>query len=134
MVYKHYFTTKQGYHFNPISRKLTAAHGEPIDLALMYTCRFVAEETKEMPFLYNDISFKTFYQQDLSVWLCRFDWLIGAQFRQQLQLLIQLSPFITPEIHIRVKEKFPWFATCLSRALTCHNNLGPGWRPGWRDP
>ncbi|KAF5534087.1 hypothetical protein FNAPI_12482 [Fusarium napiforme] len=128
MVYKFYFATKQGYHFNAASCKLTAANGEPIDLALMYTCRFVAEETKEMPFLYNDICFKTFYQQDLSVWLCRFDWLVAAQFRKQIQLLIQLSPFITPEIQLRVKERFPWFVGSLSSALTYHNNPGLGWR------
>ncbi|KAF5717808.1 hypothetical protein FMUND_5539 [Fusarium mundagurra] len=76
MIYKYYFTTKEGYHSSPTSRKLTAARGEPIDLALMYTCHFVAEETKEMPFLYNDITFKTFYRQDLSAWLCRFDRLV----------------------------------------------------------
>ncbi|KAF5640100.1 uncharacterized protein FTJAE_4647 [Fusarium tjaetaba] len=128
MVYKFYFTTKQGYHFNAASRKLTAANGEPIDLALMYTCRFIAGETKEMPFLYNHICFKTFYQKDLSVWLCRFNWLVAAQFRKQIQLLIQLSPFITPEIQLRVKERFPWFVASLSSALTYHNNPGLGWR------
>ncbi|KAG5781066.1 hypothetical protein H9Q73_005297 [Fusarium xylarioides] len=95
MIYKYYFTTNQGYHFNPTSRKLTAVHGEPIDIALMYTCRMTAEETKEMPFLYNDISFKTFYQQDLSAWLCRFDRLVMAQFQEQAQLLLRLCPTAT---------------------------------------
>ncbi|KAG5807835.1 hypothetical protein H9Q74_007532 [Fusarium xylarioides] len=107
MIYKYYFTTKEGYHSSPTSPKLTEAHGEPIDLALMYTCRFVGDETKGMPFLYNDITFKTFYRQDLSPWLCRFDRLAEAQFLHQIRLLIQLCPFITPEMRLRIKERFP---------------------------
>ncbi|KAF5649893.1 hypothetical protein F25303_4580 [Fusarium sp. NRRL 25303] len=133
MIYKYYFTTKQGYHFSPASGKLTAAHGKLIDLALIYTCRFVAEETKEMPLSYNDISFKTFYQQDLSPWLCRFDRLVAAQFQQQLQLLIRLCPFITPENHLRIKERFPWFSTHLSNALLYHANPELGSQYEWRD-
>ncbi|PNP76616.1 hypothetical protein FNYG_10035 [Fusarium nygamai] len=133
MIYKYYFTTKQGYHFNAASRKLTAAHGEPIDLALMYTCRLVAEETKEIPFLYNDITFKTFYQQDLSAWLCRFDRLVMAQFQQQIQLLIQLLRFITPEIQLRIQERFPWLAT-LSGTLIRFSTLALPWGDPWGDP
>lgn len=125
-IYMFYFTTKQGYHFSPATRKLTAADGKPIDLALMYTCRFVAEETKEMPLLYNDISFKTFYQKDLSLWLGRFDRLVEAQFLYQLQLLVQLCPFITPEMHLRIGERFPWFSTHLRNALAFRQD--PEWR------
>ncbi|KAF5637809.1 hypothetical protein F52700_4511 [Fusarium sp. NRRL 52700] len=128
MIYKYYFTTEQGYYFNAASCKLTTAYGGPIDFALIYTCRLVAEETKEMPFLHNDISFKTFYQQDLSSWLCRFDRLINAQFRQQLQLLTELRPFITPEIQHRIKEKFPWFTIRPLNALFYHSTSP--WR-GW---
>ncbi|KAF5541723.1 hypothetical protein FMEXI_7831 [Fusarium mexicanum] len=123
MIYKYYLTTEQGYHFNAASRKLTTAHGEPIDLALIYTCRFVAEETKDMPFLYNDISFKTFYQEDLSLWLCRFEGLVNGQFQQQMQLIIELYPFITREMHLLVEERFPWFTTHLSNVLAYRRNL-----------
>ncbi|KAF5234298.1 hypothetical protein FANTH_12189 [Fusarium anthophilum] len=123
MIYKCYFTTEQGYHFNATSRKLTTAHGEPIDLALIYTCRLIAEETKAMPFLYNDISFKTFYQEDLSLWLCRFEGLVTGQFQQQMQLIIDLCPFITREMHLLVEERFPWFTTHLSNALAYRRNL-----------
>ncbi|SCV51796.1 uncharacterized protein FFB14_12221 [Fusarium fujikuroi] len=125
-IYRFYFPTKQGYHFSPASGKLTAADGKPIDLALMYTCSFIAEETKEMPLLCNDISFKTFYQKDLSLWLFRFDRLVEAQFLHQLQLLIQLCPFITPEMHLRIGEKFPWFSAHLREALVFHQI--PEWR------
>ncbi|KAF4498980.1 hypothetical protein FAGAP_4856 [Fusarium agapanthi] len=48
MIYKYYFTTEQGYHFSAASRKLTAVHGEPVDIALLCTCRLIAEETKEI--------------------------------------------------------------------------------------
>ncbi|KAF5568790.1 hypothetical protein FPHYL_2596 [Fusarium phyllophilum] len=134
MIYKYYFPTNQGYHFNPTSRKLTVAHGEPIDIALMYACRLVAEETKEMPFLYNDISFKTFYQQDLSAWLCRFDRLVKAQFQEQAQLLLQLCPFVTPEIQLRIQERFPWFATHLSVAFIHYSNTALPRGDPWEDP
>ncbi|SCN92432.1 uncharacterized protein FFB20_12008 [Fusarium fujikuroi] len=124
-IYRFYFPTKQGYHFSPASGKLTAADGKPIDLALMYTCRLIAEETKEMPLLYNDICFKTFYQKDLSLWLGRFDRLVEAQFLHQLQLLVQLCPFITPEMHLRIGERFPWFSTHLRSAFVFR------WGPEW---
>ncbi|KAG4272663.1 hypothetical protein FPRO04_10405 [Fusarium proliferatum] len=124
-IYRFYFTTKQGYHFSPATYKLTAADGKPIGFALMYTCRFIAEETKEMLLLYNDISFKTFYQKDLSLWLGRFDRLVEAQFLLQLQLLVQLCPFITPEMHLRIGDRFPWFSTHLRNALVFRR--GPQW-------
>jgi hypothetical protein len=130
-IYEYYFTTEQGYYFQPSSGKLTATHGEPVDLALMYTCRFVADETKEMPLSYNDISFMTFCQRDLSSWVCRFDSLLEAQFQQQLQLIILLSPFITSEIRLRVEERFPWFLSDLDKALVFHENPEPEMSYRW---
>ncbi|KAF5633991.1 exopolygalacturonase B [Fusarium tjaetaba] len=56
LVYEYYYTTADGYFLQPISRKLAAANGLPIDLALMYTCRLIAYETRDLPLSYNKVT------------------------------------------------------------------------------
>ncbi|ENH72223.1 hypothetical protein FOC1_g10006599 [Fusarium oxysporum f. sp. cubense race 1] len=96
MIYKYYYTTPDGYFLQPISRKLAAANGKPLDLALMYTCRFIAHETRDLPLLYNDISISTIYDPELRPWAGRFDYLLYAQLQQQVKLVLllgNLDPF-----------------------------------------
>lgn len=70
MIYREYFTLDKGYAFQPGSGgqlgsgKLGTFDGEPLDLALMYTCRFIASETKGMPLTCNTISFSTVYRPE----------------------------------------------------------------------
>ncbi|KAJ4154381.1 hypothetical protein NW765_015135 [Fusarium oxysporum] len=91
MIYKYYYTTADGYFLQPISRKLAAANGKPLDLALMYTCRFIAYETRDLPLLYNDISISTVYDPELRPWAGRFDYLLCAQLQQQVNLALLLG-------------------------------------------
>ncbi|KAJ4005001.1 hypothetical protein NW752_011514 [Fusarium irregulare] len=104
MIYREYFTLDKGYAFQPGSGrqlgsgKLGTFDGEPLDLALMYTCRFIASETKDMPLTFNTISFSTVYRPEWRKWAGRFDYLLNFQEEQRFDLLIHISQFLTPEI------------------------------------
>ncbi|KAJ4269461.1 hypothetical protein NW762_001121 [Fusarium torreyae] len=107
-IYKAYFTLDDGYMFQPGSGKLAAAD-RPLDLSLMYTCRFIASETKDLPLKCNTISFSTVYHPEWRKWAGRFDYLLRAQLRMQTNVLISLGEFITPDIYSQIRTKFPWF-------------------------
>ncbi|KAM5520660.1 hypothetical protein FOXYSP1_14551 [Fusarium oxysporum f. sp. phaseoli] len=121
MIYKYYYTTPDGYFLQPISRKLAAANGKPLDLALMYTCHFIAHETRDLPLLYNDISISTIYDPELRPWAGRFDYLLYAQLQQQVKLVLLLgNRFLTEQICVRIEQSFPWFTPHLRDALSQH--------------
>lgn len=63
-IFRHYFKADGGYVFNGDSEKLTTANGNPIDLALMSTCRSIAKHTKDMPLSINTVHFSTVYRRD----------------------------------------------------------------------
>lgn len=78
-IYKHYFTLDDGYAFQPGPGKLAASDGRPLDLALMYTCRLMAEETKDLPLRFNTVSFSTVYHPGWSAWAGRFHYQLKLQ-------------------------------------------------------
>ncbi|KAK4076919.1 uncharacterized protein Triagg1_3886 [Trichoderma aggressivum f. europaeum] len=67
-IYAHYVTVKGGYVFNFESGKLVAAGSEgdtqPIDQALKFTCRQVAEEMRGLDLALNLITFSTGYSDE----------------------------------------------------------------------
>ncbi|CAG7554704.1 unnamed protein product [Fusarium equiseti] len=97
-IYREYFALKNGYAFQPGPGKLAAFDGEPLDLALMYTCRFIASETKDMPLAHNTISFSTVFHPDWRNDAGRLDYLLDFQEKERYNLLIYLSRFITPRM------------------------------------
>ena len=119
MIYREYFTLDKGYAFQPGSGgqlgsgKLGTFDGEPLDLALMYTCRFIASETKGMPLTCNTISFSTVYRPEWRKWAGRFDYLLNFQEEQRFDLLIHISQFLTPEMYSEIRAHFPWFVPML---------------------
>ncbi|KAF4947180.1 hypothetical protein FGADI_10636 [Fusarium gaditjirri] len=118
MIYEYYYTSADGYLLQPISRKLAAANGKPIDLALMYTCRLVAHESRDLPLLYNRITISTVYTPELRPWAGRFDYLLFAQLQQQVNLVLVLgNRFLTEQIWVRIEQSFPLFAPHLRDAL-----------------
>ncbi|RFN40261.1 hypothetical protein FIE12Z_13066 [Fusarium flagelliforme] len=65
-IYHLYFRVG-GYAYDVDSDCLkTAANNRPIDLALLYTCRTVANEAIRLPLLLNSIKFTTLYRRDLN--------------------------------------------------------------------
>ncbi|KAF5987533.1 hypothetical protein FBULB1_1922 [Fusarium bulbicola] len=118
IVYEFYYTTADGYSLQPISRKLAVANGTPIDLSLMYTCRLIAQETRDLPLSFNNITVSTVYDPELRPWAGRFDCLLFAQFRKQISLVLLLGDsFLTEEMWVRIEQAFPWFVPHLRDAL-----------------
>ncbi|KAF5722412.1 hypothetical protein FMUND_2924 [Fusarium mundagurra] len=121
LVYEFYYTTADGYFLQPISRKLAAADGKPIDFALMYTCRLIACETRDLPLSYNNLTVSTVYDPELRPWAGRFDYLLFAQFQKQVTLVLILGNwFLTEEMWVRIEQRFPWFVPQLRDALRQH--------------
>ncbi|PNP55982.1 hypothetical protein THARTR1_03919 [Trichoderma harzianum] len=67
-IYAYYVTAKGGYVFNFESGKLVAASSDgntqPIDQALKFTCRQVAEEMRGLDLVLNPITFSTGYSDE----------------------------------------------------------------------
>ncbi|RBA20536.1 hypothetical protein FPRO05_07983 [Fusarium proliferatum] len=121
MIYKYYYTTADGYFLQPISRKLATADGKPIDLALIYTCRLIAYESRDMPLSYNKATVSTVYDPEFRAWAGRFDYLLFAQFRKQVSLVLILGDwFLTDKMWVRIEQTFPWFVPQLREALRQH--------------
>ncbi|TID07256.1 hypothetical protein CH35J_001192 [Colletotrichum higginsianum] len=61
-IYRQYVTFEGGYVLNPETNRMRGAVNDlPVDLALMYTCKRVAEEMKGLPLKANTLTFSTFY-------------------------------------------------------------------------
>ncbi|SPJ72670.1 uncharacterized protein FTOL_02399 [Fusarium torulosum] len=97
-IYEAYFALHGGYVFQPGSGKLAEANGQPLDLALMYTCILIASETTDLLFKYNSITFSTLYHPEWRAWAGRFDYLLDCQMKERHCLVIYLGRFLTPEI------------------------------------
>jgi hypothetical protein len=145
MIYREYFTLDKGYAFQPGSGKqlgsgkLGTSDGESLDLALMYTCRFIASETKDMPLTFNTIFFSTVYRPEWRKWAGRFDYLLNFQEEQRFDLLIHLGQFVTPEMYSEIRAHFPWFVPMLreterqSKAYRIPERLGYGYSWDFND-
>ncbi|KAF4443325.1 hypothetical protein FACUT_1382 [Fusarium acutatum] len=119
LIYRAYFTLEDGYAFQPRSGKLAAVNGQPLDLALMYTCRLIASETKSLPLKHNLVSFSTVYDPEWRSWAGRFDCLLRTQYFMQEHILVELGTlgYITPAIYEEIRERFPWFVSKLQRVV-----------------
>ncbi|KAM0428829.1 hypothetical protein ACHAPT_006629 [Fusarium lateritium] len=115
-IYQHYFTLEGGLSFQPGPGKLAPADGQPLDLALMYTCCLIANETKELPLRFNTVSFSTVYHKEWSAWAGRFHYQLDVQASMQTDLLVSMVRQVTPAMYSRIAVKFPWFVPMLKEA------------------
>ncbi|KAL4727798.1 hypothetical protein ACLX1H_004487 [Fusarium chlamydosporum] len=122
-IYREYFTIDNGYAFQPGPGKLAAFNGKPLDLSLVYTCRFIASETKHMPLALNAISFSTVYHPEWRAWAGRFDYLLRHQEQERCVLLFHLFRFITPEMFSEIEKRFFWFPPVLRESVERNNGL-----------
>ncbi|KAJ4168455.1 hypothetical protein NW754_010367 [Fusarium falciforme] len=76
-IFQHYFKLDRGYFYDGDSEKLVTAEGQPIDLSLMYTCRSIADDTKNIPLSVNTITFSTVYREDWRERAGRYDTPLG---------------------------------------------------------
>ncbi|KAM0244940.1 hypothetical protein ACHAP5_005847 [Fusarium lateritium] len=105
-ILKCVFREEGGYAFDSTSEKLVTASGNPINLSLMYTCRSMWEDTKDMPLSVNSISFSTLYTPEWRPWAGRYYHLCIYHRHLQTDLLFHLRAYITPEMRTEVDQKF----------------------------
>ena len=78
-ILHHYFRVDGGYIYDGDSDCLkTAVGNHPIDLALLYTCRTVANEARHLPLSLNAIKFITLHRHDLNKLAGCFNYLSRA--------------------------------------------------------
>lgn len=114
-IYQHYFTLDHGYTFQPGPGKLATSDARPLDLALMYTCRLIAAETKDLPLRFNPVFFSTVYHPEWSAWAGRFHYQLDLQLSLQSNLLVRMAHHLTPDMCSLITIKFPGFMAMLTR-------------------
>ncbi|KAL6406788.1 hypothetical protein AUP68_09594 [Ilyonectria robusta] len=112
-IYQEYFTVQGGYVFNSDSQKLVAANGRPIDLALMYTCRLIAEDTKHIPFAMNTITFSTANSENWRDRAACFQNALREICNSDEARLSIVRRLLTPDIVSQITQKFPDFDPCM---------------------
>ncbi|KAL2672889.1 hypothetical protein Neosp_013606 [[Neocosmospora] mangrovei] len=120
LIYHFYFKLEGGYVFNredPYNGKLAMADGQPIDLSLMYVCRLITAEAKDLPLQINDVSFSTAYHQDWSPLAGRFEYLSTLHADIEADLVEHLIRVATPETHSEILLKFPHLSRFIKSAL-----------------
>ncbi|KAM5347428.1 hypothetical protein ACJ41O_010433 [Fusarium nematophilum] len=125
-IYQYYFKVDGGYVFNGDSEKLTTAGGNPIDLSLVYTCRSIANDTKDMPLAVNTITFSTVYREDWRELAGCFNYVSAFSRLLEADLVVRLARFMTPDMYSKLALKFPAFVSQIQKASRKHEErLGP---------
>jgi hypothetical protein len=86
-ILKTYVKVEGGYKYNFHSGKLNSADDQPIDLALMLTCRLIAVEMKGLAFSLNSITFYTVYSDDMRIPAGQYEALLEDIHNDELHLL-----------------------------------------------
>ncbi|KAI1069037.1 hypothetical protein LB507_006057 [Fusarium sp. FIESC RH6] len=116
-IYHLYFRVG-GYTYDADSDCLkTTADNRPIDLALLYTCRTVANEAIHFPLFLNSIKFTTLYRRDLNNLAGCFNMVSGLYHHLQADFLLQLAHVLTPEMRAELALEYPNFSSHLDNAL-----------------
>ncbi|KAK1762127.1 hypothetical protein QBC33DRAFT_423222, partial [Phialemonium atrogriseum] len=112
-IYQLYVIVENGYVFNFQSGKLTATNNKLIDLALMSTCRLVAEEMKGVALRTNTITFTTVYTEDMRKRAGRFNSRMAGSYNMRSRMLEYAWPCITTDIYHEVAREYPRFLPLL---------------------
>lgn len=102
-----FYVNEDGYLFNFGSCKLRTTRNAPIDLALTYSCRQVAEEMKGLALETNVITFSTIYSEECTIRAYRFTniWLFLRMFKDKM--LNNARHLINKDIADQVIQRFP---------------------------
>jgi hypothetical protein len=115
---------EHGYFNDIVTGKLSLAGREPIDLRLMYTCRAVAEEMKNVALRINTVTFKTGDIEDsegfqgLLSRAGRFKQALNIVIRQRHEMFTAVLHLITPEVIEQVVSRFGAEGRCIANALS----------------
>lgn len=121
-IFQYYFQVDGGYIFNGDSEKLTTADNNPINLSLMYTCRSVANETRNMPFAINTITFSTLYREEWRGLAGCFNYVSTYYRLLEADLVVRLVRFMTPDMYSQLALKFPTLAPQIQKESRHHED------------
>ena len=122
-ILHHYFRVDGGYVYDGDSDCLkTAVGNHSIDLALLFTCRTVANEARHLPLSLNTIKFTTLYRRDLNKLAGCFNFVSGLYHHIQADLVVLLAKFLTPEMRTELALEYPGFAPPLAMAVDDRDN------------
>ena len=113
-IYHDYVYEDDGYHYNFTSGRLQASSGQKIDLALMYTCKSIAEEMHHIALESNVINFTTISSESVYTDAGRFDRYFRAVNNYKSGMLFclkepKLRCFVTPDLQAKVALRYPQF-------------------------
>ncbi|CCT69649.1 uncharacterized protein FFUJ_05551 [Fusarium fujikuroi IMI 58289] len=119
-IYRDYFQLEGGYVYDAKSDKLKTSDGQPIDLALIFTCRTIANETSHLPLSLNSVTFSMLYREDWQSLAGCFN-VVATYYRHlEADLVLHLAEFMTPEMYGQFALKYPDFANRLEDVSTNH--------------
>ncbi|CAN9338612.1 unnamed protein product [Alternaria alternata] len=118
-IYDYCTSENGGYFFDPREGKLRTISGDKIDLTLMYTCKSIAAEMRDVLFRDNTIHFTTSPYPDRYTRDYRhFGHLLRDLYSAKNITLSQAIPFITGAITRKIIESFPHSATLIRHLRT----------------
>ncbi|KAL8690126.1 MAG: hypothetical protein Q9218_004358 [Villophora microphyllina] len=109
-IYHYYVFEADGYYFEYESGKLRTSGNRPIDLALMYTCTFVAAEMHQLALRSNTLNFATICSDKAYRFEVLFEQL--RSYRDKIvHTLIHptISLYHTPDMDVKLLLRFPQF-------------------------
>jgi hypothetical protein len=127
-IYAHYLWEETGYVHVAKTNKLQRADGRPIDLALIRTCRLVAEEMRGLPLKVNSITFKSYCPEVVAsekedVWSAwsiagRYDYLLDRLWFAKEEAFAVAASFYGEDLFFSSNLKYQPFATRPGSCLT----------------
>ncbi|KAF5248426.1 hypothetical protein FANTH_5924 [Fusarium anthophilum] len=119
-IYRDYFQLDGGYVYDAKSDKLKTSGDQPIDLALILTCRTIADETRHLPLSLNAVTFSTLYREDWRSLAGCFN-VVTTYYRYlEADLVLHLAEFMTPEMYGLFALKYPDVANQLEALSRDH--------------
>ncbi|KAG5801692.1 hypothetical protein H9Q74_009194 [Fusarium xylarioides] len=119
-IYRDYFQLDGGYVYDAKSDKLKTSDDQPIDLALILTCRTIADEARHLPLSLNTVTFSTLYREDWRSLAGCFNVVTTYYRHLQADLVLHLAEFMTPEMYEQFALKYPDFANQLEAVSRNH--------------
>ncbi|MCJ1323697.1 hypothetical protein MMC10_000358 [Thelotrema lepadinum] len=127
IIYEYYVLDEGGgYHFDHSSCKFRASNGQPINLALMYTCKSVAADMHGLALRTNSLIFSTMCLGGEDSRAIDFHWALNGLRNEKGQQLSVAQRHITSDIEDEVTCKYPSFVNIFNNRGLPFNRVGEG--------
>jgi hypothetical protein len=127
-IFGDYFKVQGGYVYDGQADKLRNADNTPVNLSLVYTCRSIANDCKNLPLAVNTIHFSTLYREDWRSLAGCFNLAATYYYVLQQDLVLHLGHLMTPDMHAQMEKKMPNFQSKLEAEREFHLHA---WGPAY---